>query len=142
GALHLSSGSVRVTGSKGRQRIFVVTQIGASFVLLAGTSMLVTTLIALQRTQTGMDTRHVLAINVPAIFYGKTRQQVVDFYKEVIRRIDALPGVNKTAFGMIAPWRDVGSGSTLQFSADGHVHGADEYYPCAQYLVSSTGFFA
>ena len=141
GALHLSSGSVRVTGSKGRQRIFVVTQIGASFVLLAGTSMLVTTLIALQRTQTGMDTRHVLAINVPAIFYGKTRQQVVDFYKEVIRRINALSGVNETAFGMVAPWRDAGSGPSLQFSADGHVHAAGEEDPRAQFRVISPGFF-
>ena len=89
-----------------------------------------------------MDTRHVLAINVPAVFYGKTRRQVVDFYKEVIRRIDALPGVNKTAFGMIAPWRDVGSGPTLQFCADGHVHGAAEDDPRAQYRVISPGFFA
>jgi len=42
-----------------------------------------------------MDSRHVLAINVPAVFYGKTRQQLVAFYKEVIRRIDSLPGVNR-----------------------------------------------
>src|SRR6266487_3585933 len=142
GALHLSSDTVRMTGSKSRQRIFVVTQIGASFVLLAGTSVLVTTLIALQRTQSGLDTRHVLAINVPAVFYGKTRQQVVDFYKEVIRRIDALPGVKETAFGMIAPWRDAGSGPTLQFSADGHVNAAGEEDPRAQYRVISPGFFA
>jgi predicted permease len=141
GALHLSRGSVQLTGSKRRQRIFVVTQIGASFVLLAGASVVVTTLLALQRTQTGMDSRHVLAINVPAVFYGKTRQQVVDFYKEVIRRIDALPGVNKTAFGMVAPWRDTGSGPTLQFCADGHVHGAGEEDPRAQFRVISPGFF-
>src|SRR5215831_16366500 len=142
GALHLSSGSVPMTSSKRRQRIFVITQIGASFVLLAGASVLVTTLLALQRTQTGMDSRHVLAINVPAVFYGKTRQQLVDFYKEVIRRIDALPGVNKTAFGMVAPWRDAGSGPTLQFCADGHDHSAGDEDPRAQYRVISPGFFA
>jgi putative ABC transport system permease protein len=142
GALHLSSDTVRMTGSKSRQRVFVVTQIGASFVLLAGTSTLVTALIALQRTQTGMDTRHVLAINVPAVFYGKTGRQVVDFYKEVIRRIDALPGVNKTAFGMVAPWRDAGSGPTLQFCADGHDHSAGQEDPRAQFRVISPGFFA
>ena len=141
-ALHLSSGSVRITGSKSRQRIFVVTQIGASFVLMAGASVLVTTLLALQKTQTGMDSRHVLAINVPAVFYGKTRQQVVDFYKEVIRRIDALPGVNETAFGMVAPWRDAGSGPSLQFNADGHVKAAGEDDPRAQFRVISPGFFA
>ena len=142
GALHLSSGSVPISGSKGRQRIFVITQIGASFILLAGASVVVTTLLALQRTETGMDSRHVLAINVPAVLYGKTRQQVVDFYKEVIRRIDVLPGVNKTAFGMVAPWRDAGSGPTLQFCADGHDHSAGEEDPRAQYRVISPGFFA
>ena len=97
---------------------------------------------ALQRTQTGIDTRHVLAINVPAVFYGKTGEQVVDFYKEVIRRIDALPGVNRTAFGMVAPWRDAGSGPSLQFCADGHVPAAGEEDPRAQYRVISPGFFA
>jgi putative ABC transport system permease protein len=141
GALHVSSG-VQITGSKSRQRIFVVTQIGASFVLLAGASVVVTTLLALQRTQTGMDSRHVLAINVPAVFYGKTKQQIVDFYKEVIRRIDALPGVNRTAFGMVAPWRDAGSGPTLQFCADGHDHARSAEDPRAQYRVISPGFFA
>jgi putative ABC transport system permease protein len=141
-ALHFSSGSGQITGSKSRQRIFVVTQIGASFILLAGASMLVTTLLALQKTETGMDSRHVLAINTPAVFNGKTKQQVLDYYKEVIRRIDALPGVNKTAFGMVAPWRDAGTGPTLQFCADGHDHSAGEDDPRAQYRVISPGFFA
>jgi predicted permease len=141
-ALHFSSGSSQITGSKSRQRIFVVTQIGASFILLAGASMLVTTLLALQKTETGMDSRHVLAINTPAVFNGKTKQQVLDYYKEVIRRIDALPGVNKTAFGMVAPWRDAGTGPTLQFCADGHDHSAGQEDPRAQYRVISPGFFA
>src|SRR5438093_7507507 len=142
GALHLSRGSVRITGSKSRQRSLVVTQSGTSLVLMARPRRLITTLLALQRTQTGMDSRHVLAINVPAVFYGKTRQQVIDFYKEVIRRIDALPGVNETAFGMVAPWRDAGSGPSLQFSADGHVKAAGEDDPRAQFRVISPGFFA
>jgi len=142
GSLHLSTGSVRITASKRRQRIFVITQIGASFILLAGASVVVTTLLALQRTETGMDSRHVLAINVPAVFSGKTKQQVVDFYKEVIRRIDALPGVNNTAWGMVTPWRDAGSGPTLQFCADGHDHSAGQEDSRAQYRVISPGFFA
>src|SRR6266705_1270740 len=134
--LNLSSGSVRITGSTSRrQRIFAVTQIAASFVLLAGASMLITTLIALQTAQTGVDTRHVLAINVPAMSYGKTPQQVLDFYKESIRRVDALPGVNKTAFGMVAPWRDSGFGPGMQFSGDGHVHVPGEDDPRAKWQI-------
>src|SRR5438309_611142 len=139
--LNLSSGSVRITGSTSRrQRVFAVIQIAASFVLLTGASTVITTLIALQMAQTGLDTRHVLTVNVPVMSYGKTSQQVVDFYKESIRRIDALPGVSKTAFGMAVPWRDGGFG--LQFSADGRVHAAGEEDPRAQWRVISPGFFA
>ncbi|MFZ0957679.1 MAG: ADOP family duplicated permease [Candidatus Sulfotelmatobacter sp.] len=140
--LNLSSGGARITGSTSRrQRIFAVTQIAASFVLLAGASTLITTLIELQRTQTGLDTQHVLAIDVPAMSYGKTPQQVVDFYKEAIRRIDALPGVTETAFGDVVPWRD-GGGPGLQFSADGHVHVAGTEDPRARSRSISPGFFA
>jgi putative ABC transport system permease protein len=139
--MNLASGSVRITSSTSRrQRIFAVTQIAASFVLLAGASMLITTLIALQTTQTGVDTRHVLVVDVPPLANGKTPQQVLDFYKEAIRRIDALPGVTETAFGMIAPWRDADSvGIGLQFSGDGHAHGKDD--PRALWRTISPGFF-
>jgi putative ABC transport system permease protein len=140
--MNLASGSVRVTSSTSRrQRIFTVTQIAASFVLLAGACMLITTLIALQRIQTGVDTRHVLAIDVPAPSNGRTPQQVVDFYKESVRQIDALPGVSETAVGMIAPWRDADNfGPGLQFSGDGHVHGKDD--PRAMWRNISPGFFS
>jgi predicted permease len=140
--LNLASGSVRITSSTSRrQRIFAVTQIAASFVLLAGASALVTTLIALQTTQSGVDTRHVLAIDVPAPSNGKTPQQVVDFYKESVRQIDALPGVTETAFAMVAPWRDADFGGVgLQFSGDGHARGKDD--PRAQWRTISPGFFS
>jgi predicted permease len=112
----------------------------ASFVLLAGASALVSTLLSLQAVQTGFDTRHVLAIDVPAMTYGKSPQQVLDFYKETIRQIDVLPGVTGTAFGMTAPWRDANNfGPGLQYSGDGHVHGVDD--PRAQWRVISPGFF-
>lgn len=139
----LASGSVRITGSTNRRlRAFAVVQIAASFMLLAGASMLLKTLIAMQTAQTGMDTRHVLAINVPVISYQKTPQQVVDFYKETIRRVDALPGVIRTAYGMAAPWRDAGQdGPGLQFSGDGHVSSI-ENDPRAHFRTISPGFFA
>ncbi len=141
--LGLASGSVRIIGSTSRrQRIFAVTQIAASFVLLAGASAVVTTLVALQRTQTGMDTKHVLAIDVPAMSAGKTNRQVIDFYKQAIQRIDELPGGTRTAFGNVVPWRDGGPAPGLQFSADGHTHAQGVEDPRAQWRVISPGFFA
>ena len=138
----LATGSVRITGSTNRRlRAFAVVQIAASFMLLAGASMLLKTLIAMQTAQTGMDTRHVLVVNVPVMSYQKTPQQVVDFYKETIRRVDALPGVTKTAYGMSAPWRDAQADPRLQFSGDGHVSSI-ENDPRAHFRVISPGYFA
>lgn len=138
-----TSGGLRITGSTNRRlRAFAVVQIAASFMLLAGASMLLKTLIAMQSAKTGMDTRHVLAINVPVMRNHKTPQQIVDFYKETIRRVDALPGVTRTAYGEAAPWRDGGfDGPGLQFSGDGHASSI-ENDPRAHFRLISPGFFA
>jgi putative ABC transport system permease protein len=139
---NLAAGSVRVTSSASRrQRVFVVTQIAACFVLLAGASMLLKTLLALQAVQTGFDT-HVLAINVPVMSYGKTPEQIVSFYKETIRRVTELPGVDRVAVGTVIPWRDPGFGPGFEFSTDGHVKGPGEEDPTAQFRTVSPGFFA
>jgi predicted permease len=144
-SLMLSGGtSFRVAGGANRRlRIFAMTQIAASFVLLAGASTLLTTLLALQSMETGFDTRHVLALNVPIMAYGKTQPQVVSLYKEAIRRIKQLPGVDNVAMGVITPWRDAGAfGPGLQFSADGHVRAPGEEDPLGRFRVVSPGFFA
>ena len=142
--ISLSNTSLRITGSTNRRlRVFAITQIAASFMLLAGASMLIKTLLSLQAVETGLDTHHVLALNVPAISYGKTPDQVVSFYKESMRRINELPGVDRVAFGIVVPWRDAGSfGPGFQFSADGHVRASGEEDPRAQLRTISPGFFA
>src|SRR5271170_2658901 len=142
--LSLSNGSIRITGSTSRRlRLFTVTQIAASFILLAGAGALLKTLIALQAAQTGLDTQHVLAINVPVITYGKTPDQVVGFYKESMRRIKELPGVDSVAIGTTVPWRDAGVfGPGFEFSADGHVSAPGEGDPHAQLRAISPNFFA
>jgi putative ABC transport system permease protein len=141
--ISLSNSSVRTTGSANRRlRAFAVTQIAASFVLLAGAAMLLKTLLALQAVQTGFDTRHVLAANVPVMSYGRTPDQIVGFYQEMLRRIKELGGVNGVALGTVVPWRDVEFGFGLQFSADGHVRGSGEEDPRARFRTVSPGFFA
>ena len=108
--LGLSNGSVRITPAPTAGcALFAVTQIAASFVLLAGAGMLLTTLFALQRAQTGFNTRNVLAVNVPVVVLRRaSREEIARFYKEAIRRIAELPGVERVAVGTIVPWRDAG----------------------------------
>jgi predicted permease len=142
--LGLSNGSLRITGGTSRRlRVFAVTQIGASFVLLTGAGMLLKTLLAMQAAPTGFDLHHVLALNVPVMSYGRTREQTVDFYKETMRRITELPGVNSVAVGTVVPWRDAGNfGPGFQFWGDGHIRGTGEEDPRARFRTVSPGFFA
>jgi putative ABC transport system permease protein len=116
------SSSVRVSGGSSRRLgIFAVTQITASFLLLAGAGALVKTLLVLEKTQPPFETAHVLAVNLPVMAEGKTPDQVRDFYREVSRRVSALPGVQHVASGFGVPWRD---GRALSISFTFSVEGA------------------
>ncbi len=138
-----ASGTVRITsGTNRRLRLFAVTQIAASFVLLAGAGMLLTTLLALQAAPTGFQTSNVLALNVPIISYQRSPAEVSVFYKEVLRRISELPGVQRAAVGTIVPWRDAGTfGPGFQFIAEGYKKGVGEEDPRARFRTISPGFF-
>jgi putative ABC transport system permease protein len=139
---NLATGTTRVTGgTTGRQRIFAVTQIAASFVLLAGAAMLLKTLIALQSAQTGMDVHQVLAVDVPVMEYGKSQDQIHGFYRECIRRIKEMPGVEGVAVGSQVPWREQFD-LELQYSADGHTHAAGQEDPRTRVRSITPGFFA
>jgi predicted permease len=140
----LSNGTVRITsGTNRRLQAFAVAQIAASFVLLAGAGMLLTTLLALQAAPTGFDTRNVLAINVPIVSYTRPVDQIASFYAEVLRRIARLPGVERAAIGTIVPWRDAGTfGPGFQFSVEGYARAGGEEDPRARFRTISPGFFA
>ncbi|HET6200955.1 MAG TPA: ADOP family duplicated permease [Candidatus Acidoferrales bacterium] len=103
----LSSSGVRVTsGSARRLRTFAITQITASFLLLAGAGALLRTLMVLEKMQAPFDTAHVLAVNLPVMSYGRTPEQVRDFYRDVQRNVSALPGVEHASSSFGVPWRD------------------------------------
>jgi predicted permease len=142
--LSISSGSVRITtGTNRRLRLFAVTQIAASFVLLAGAGMLLTTLIALQATPTGFNTHNVLALQVPVMSQGRASAQVIGFYKDVLRRISELPGVERVAIGTLVPWREAGGfGPGFQFNVEGYAKANGEEDPRARFRTVSPGFFA
>jgi predicted permease len=142
--ISMANGGVRVTGGATRRlRAFAITQIAASFVLLAGATMLLKTLLAIQAVDTGIDTRRVLAIDVPVMSYGRTDDQVVSFYKEAMARVRQLPGVDGVALGMLTPWREGGSfGPGLQFTAEGYAHTTSEDDPRGQFRIVTPGFFA
>ena len=139
----LANGGVRLTsGTNRRLRLFVVTQVAASFVLLAGASTLLKTLLDLQGARPAFDTRQVLAVDVPVDSYGRTPEQVSAFYKEVIRRVGQLPGVDGVAVSDVVPWREGEFIYGFQFAAEGHASGSHDDDPRAEARTISPGFFA
>jgi putative ABC transport system permease protein len=139
----LTSSGVRVTGGSSRRlRMFAITQITASFLLLAGAGALMRTLLVLEKTQPPFDTAHVLAVNLPVMSYGRTPEQVRDFYRDVQRRISAVPGVEHVSSGFSVPWRD---GRALNISFTFAVEGATrenaQEDPRARFRTVSPGFF-
>ena len=140
--LGLSNGSVRITtGTNRRLRLFAVTQIAASFVLLAGAGALVTALIALQSAPTGFNTSNVLALHVPFSF-ERPPEEIRAFHREIMRRIAALPGVERVAVGTAVPWRDANVfGPGFLFSVEGYSKANAEEDPRARFRTVSPGFF-
>jgi predicted permease len=141
GGLGLSNGSVRLTsGTNRRLRLFAVTQIAASFVLLAGAGVLLTSLIARQRAEIGFETRQVLALRVPVMSNGRKPEQSLEFYQDMIRRVGQLPGVERVSLGSSVPWRD--GCCDGQFTIEGYAKADGEDDPRAQWRTASPGFFA
>jgi putative ABC transport system permease protein len=138
----ISSGGVRITsGTNRRLRAFAIVQIAASFVLLAGAGMLLAALVALQQTRTGFD-MNVLALNVPVISYDRKPEDLARMYKEALRRINELPGVERAAVGTVVPWRDAGGfGPGFQFTVEGYAKSNGEEDPRARFRTVSPGFF-
>jgi predicted permease len=127
----LTGGSTRVTGSSNRRlRIFAIMQITASFLLLTGAAVLMRTLYVLENTRPPFDTTHVLAVNLPVMTYGRTPEQVQEFYREVKRRVSAIPGVTHASTGFSVPWRDDQAlNISFTFAAQGAVtrNGLDDW---------------
>jgi predicted permease len=124
--------------------VFAVTQIAASFMLLAGAGMLLKTLLALQAVHTGFDTHNVLAMNVPVVSDNNSGvpDRVLVFYREALRRIGQLPGVDRVAIGTTVPWRDAGNfGPGFELNADGYTKIPGEEYPRVRFRTISPGFF-
>jgi predicted permease len=141
--LGLASGSLRMTpGTNRRLRAFAVIQIAASFVLLAGAAALVTALVALQTAPTPFNLHQVLALHVP-VTYTRPPAEIRPVYREIVRRISELPGVERVAIGTAVPWRDAGVfGPGFQFSIDGYAKANGEEDPRARFRTVSPGFFA
>ena len=103
-ALKESAGEL-LTGESGRHglglelgRGLVVTQVSLSLVLLAGAGLFVRTLRNLENINAGFNTRNLLLFGIDPTQDGYKGQRLADFYQEMARRLEVLPGVRSVGF--------------------------------------------
>jgi predicted permease len=132
----------RLKGSPNRRlRVFAVTQIACSFVLLATAAALVTALVALKEIRTGYDLRNVLAVDLPTASLSMNRQEI-SFYRDLTQRVGKLPGVTGVSMGMVVPWRDSGKLPGLPFAIGDEPLRSNLDNPRAWIRMISPGFFS
>jgi len=141
--LGLTSSISRITRSRHRIRVFTVTQIAASFLLLASAGVLLKTLLTLQKAQPQFETAHVLTASLTLVGDGRTPQQAADFYEEVRRSVSALPGVEHASIGMMSPWQNSDLlNFTLKFAVEGGNHEAGRDDLRARLRTAGPDYFA
>jgi putative ABC transport system permease protein len=114
-ALHESSKSHSGGTQRARLRkVLLAAEVGLTVVLLVGASLLIKSYQRLRTTNIGCDTDNVLTmrINLPAARYKAPGPAPVIFFKALLERVRALPGVNSAGFVTAVPgqgyWGDVG----------------------------------
>jgi putative ABC transport system permease protein len=95
----------RTAGSPGRrraQRLLVVSQLAASFMLLIGAGLLTRTLMELYAVDPGFDLGNVLSLQAPD-FTAQSRDKRLQFSQEVIDRVKGQASVQNAAMTSAAP---------------------------------------
>jgi putative ABC transport system permease protein len=99
--------SLKESGGRGataRHRLggaLVAGEVALSLVLLVGSGLLIATFANLLRTSPGFDPSHVLSLQIWTTGAGqKSSEDLAVFYRKILERIEAVPGVEKA--GIIA----------------------------------------
>jgi putative ABC transport system permease protein len=132
----------RTTAGQARQRfrrVLVVAEIALSVVLVVGAGLMIRSFLALQRIDLGYDPASVLTLRMalPARDYSEP-QQVVTFYRELQRRVKALPGVRSAGFVRLLPL--TGTMGDWSISIEGRTRAPNEN-PHGDWQVVTPGYF-
>jgi putative ABC transport system permease protein len=117
----------------------VIAEIALSLVLLAGAGLLIRSFMNLRGVNPGFDTRDTLAVKVglPAAKYPPGSKQVA-FYRELIERIQRLPGVQDAGAVSILP--ESGDFDHTPMEIEGRIYGPGEPLTPDLYRVTP-GYF-
>ncbi|MGB7622027.1 MAG: ABC transporter permease [Terriglobia bacterium] len=94
-----------LTGQKWPQKLLLVSQVALSLVLLVGAGLMLKTVARLSRIDPGFTPENLLTLEyrLPETKYPKAAQQW-NFHREVVERVNALPGVQSAAVSLGVPF--------------------------------------
>jgi putative ABC transport system permease protein len=137
-ALHTSSPDLASTLKEGgrsgggmlrrRARSFlVVTEVALALVLLTGATLLIRTFAGLRTVDPGFNPHNLLVLETPMSggAYDSTGK-VDSFVDQVVRRVEAVPGVQAAASAIVLPLS--GNSVDLPFSIVGRAPGKSQYH--------------
>jgi len=130
----LKEGERGSTANRGRTRsVLVIAEVGLSLVLLIGAGLLVKSFARLMDVNPGFDADRLLTFNLGLPSSTDATQQFA-FYRDVIQRLQALPGVKSV--GAVSRLPLAGGNSSRSFN----VPGSDKDYD-ADIRVSTPDYF-
>ncbi|MBZ5721910.1 MAG: ABC transporter permease [Acidobacteriia bacterium] len=136
-----SSGASGAAGGGSKARAFIVAaQVALSLVLLVASGLLLKSFARLQSVSPGFDPEHALSLrlSLPATAFPDGNS-IANFYSEMQRRIQTLPGVSSVGAVSILPTS--GALAEMDFTVVGHPPDSRDHMPTAQYRVTGEGYF-
>jgi putative ABC transport system permease protein len=97
------------------RRAIVIGEVGASVVLICGAALLFKSLVKLQQVDPGVRIDHIITMSadLPSAAYSSPAS-AVRFYETVVRRLEAVPGVELAAVSQGLPLRGVQWGEYMR----------------------------
>ncbi|MGD2155213.1 MAG: ABC transporter permease [Gemmatimonadales bacterium] len=130
--------------SQGRRRrrlseLLVVGEVALAVLLLCGTGLLLKSLARLQDVDPGFRPQNLLVmrLSLPDTRYPEEAQQAA-FVRDVIERVDRLPGVSSAAAVLALPF--TGMAATLSYEVEGQAADPTEDLD-TEYQVATSGYF-
>jgi len=117
------SESAGTTGGPGARRLLgslVIVEVALALVLLVGAALMTRSFARLLQVDPGFEAGHVVAAQVflPITKY-RERPRIVQFYEDVVSRLQTTPGVESASAVSVLPMFEVGAPSALPFNVEG-----------------------
>jgi putative ABC transport system permease protein len=135
----LKEGGRRSAASFSRRgffNLFVVSEVALALILMVGAGLMVHSFVRLIRVQPGFQPRNILTMTLalPPKKYPQGRQ-VTAFFREILQRIETLPGVKQSAMVRTLPFY---GDQVVPFSVEGH---NTSERPLALFQIISPSYF-